>query len=584
MNSVMRLLLGLCAAVLAQAAFRPLPAFDPASVKPEMFDDSELDLPYYLVHFPRVANAVTQDGPNRGFIAISVWRNAKDNQPYNARIMENILSLAYFYTTKRPWNPYYGAPGLRDRLEAALDFWVKAQAPSGAFSEYKPQGWNLAATAFATKFMGQTLRLLEKAPPIDPDLLTRVQAAQRKAIRFVLTDPEFFQHGRNFSNQFTNVWPGALAWLSQRNDPEIETLLRRRIAESATEFQSPAGYFYEAGGPDWAYNFGTHHSNLLGAWFYTKATPLGKHFIEEERRFFDWVSWNVVPEGGQWVLNRAVETRRAMPVVDFSYRHPLAEHVPVSRAFIPTREDAKRQTEAQRRRLAATWPNVDTLPVGEFTAFSPYVFLHREQPEYLPTTREKQEAAAAMPVNARQNFNHQRMDSRHPIVFTYVRRPAYYAAFNTGKQITRQQRLGLGLLWTPEDGTLLQSQTNSADAAWGTRLPKADQVFEAATIDAVYSTGAPSPGARDLPGDVVTVEYPLGSSGKKRVVFDRDAIRVTVEHPGEFTEQIPSLGAGLHLSLEPASTTETDTEIAGKRLRILRIPAKDRLTYEIRFR
>ena len=580
----MRLLLSLCTVLVAQAAFRPLPTFDPASIKPAMFEDTELDLPYYLVHFPRLANAVVEDGPNRGFIAISVWRNAKDNQPYNARIMENILSLAFFYTTKRPWNPYYGAPGLRDRLEAALAFWGKTQAPSGAFSEYKPQGWNLAATAFATKFMGQTLRLLEKAPPIDPDLLAGVQAAQRKAIRFVLTDPAFFEHGRNYSNQFTNVWPGALAWLSQRKDPEIEALLRQRIAESATEFQSPAGYFYEAGGPDWAYNFGTHHSNLLGAWFYTKGTALGKHFIEEERRFFDWVSWNVVPEGKEWVLNRGVETRRAMSVVDFSYRHPLAEHVPVARAFIPTREEAQRQTEAQRRHLAATWPKVDPLPVGEFTAFSPYVFLHREQAEYLPTAREKQEAGALIPAVARQNFTHQRMDSRHPAVFTYIRRPGYYAAFNSGKQITRQQRLGLGLLWTPTAGTLLQSQTNSADAAWGTRLPNSEQVFEAAALDAAYSTGAPSPGARDLKGNVVTIDYPLGSSGKKRVVFERDAIRVTVDHPGDFTEQIPSLGTGLQLHPAPASVTESGTEIAGKRLRILRLAAKDRLEYEIRLR
>ncbi|HET8550753.1 MAG TPA: hypothetical protein VFL57_22250, partial [Bryobacteraceae bacterium] len=73
----------------------------------------------------------------------------------------------------------------------------------------------------------------------------------------------------------------------------MESLLRKRIGESEVEFQSPAGYFYEAGGPDWSYNFGTHHSNLLAAWFYTKGKPLGQHFIEEERRFFDWVSYNV---------------------------------------------------------------------------------------------------------------------------------------------------------------------------------------------------------------------------------------------------------------------------------------------------
>ncbi len=46
----------------------------------------------------------------KGFINISVWRAPVDNKPYNARIMENILSLAYFYCTNRPWNVYYAPP------------------------------------------------------------------------------------------------------------------------------------------------------------------------------------------------------------------------------------------------------------------------------------------------------------------------------------------------------------------------------------------------------------------------------------------------------------------------------------------
>jgi hypothetical protein len=584
MIPVMRVLLCVAIVTAAQGSFRSLPPFNPQTVKPGMFADDELDLPYYVAHFARLANAVVEEGPDRGFIRIAVWRNEKDNQPYNARIMENILSLAYFYTVNRPWNPYYGAPGLRDRLEATLDFWVRIQSPEGAFSEYKPQGWNLAATAFATKFMGQTLRLLEKGPPLDPELMKRVRSAQRKAIHFVLTDPAFLEHGRNYSNQFTNVWPGALAWLSQHKDAEIESLLQKRIAKSATEFQSPAGYFYEAGGPDWAYNFGTHHSNLLGAWFYANGTPLGKHILEEERRFFEWVSYNVAPDGDYWVLNRGVETRRLMPVVGFSYRFPLAEHVPEARAFVPTREDVERRTAEKRRRFVETWPKVDPLPVGKFSAYSPYVFLHREQPQYAPSSEEKKAAAALMPVNARREFIHQRMDKRHPIVFTYVRRPGYYVAFNSGKQITRQQRLGLGLLWTPDGGVILQSQTNRSNEAWGTRGAGKAQVYEAGDVHATFSTGTPEPGARDLESQTLTVEYHLGESGWKRVVFERDRIRVLIEHPGEFIEQIPALGSGPRLEPASWSLEDTEIEVAGKRLRVLRLAGRDRLEYSIRFR
>ena len=67
-----------------------------ADFSPADFADGELDLPYYLSHFHRVANAVEMDGPDRGFINISVWRRPKDNKPHNARIMENILALAFF--------------------------------------------------------------------------------------------------------------------------------------------------------------------------------------------------------------------------------------------------------------------------------------------------------------------------------------------------------------------------------------------------------------------------------------------------------------------------------------------------------
>jgi hypothetical protein len=552
----------------AYGTFLPLPEPRLGSVEPSMFADDELDLPYYLAHFPRLASAVVEEGPNRGFIAISVWRNAKDNRPYNARIMENTLSLAFFYATKRPWNLYYGSAGVRDRLEAALDFWVRIQAPTGAFSEYKPQGWNLAATAFATKFMGRTLRLLENGPPIEPELMKRVKAAQRKAILFVLTDSQFFEHGRTYSNQFTNVWPGALAWLSQQDDTEIRNLLHERVAQSKTEFQSPAGYFYEAGGPDWSYNLGTHHSNLLGAFSLAKSEALRQQFIEEERRFTEWLAFNVVPFDGQWMLNRAIETRQQLPAVRWSYRFALSEHVPLARAFVPTREQIQQERTEARRKLEREWPRVEPLPVGEFTAYAPYAFLHREDPQWLPTEAEKRTAVSQIPVNARSRFVHQRMDSRHPIVFTFIRQPRYYAVFNSGKQITRQQRLGLGLVWS--DNFLLQSASRSSEGAWGTRLQAAELVYEAGDLQATFSTGDPQPGSRDLDANTVRVSYRLGSVGKKQITFGDRSIDVIVEHPGAFVEQIPA-------------SDRSRIVVGGREVESLPIQAKDRLEYSIRF-
>jgi hypothetical protein len=37
-----------------------------------------------LANFHRVANSVALSGPRRGFIDIPVWRDRKDNEPYNA--------------------------------------------------------------------------------------------------------------------------------------------------------------------------------------------------------------------------------------------------------------------------------------------------------------------------------------------------------------------------------------------------------------------------------------------------------------------------------------------------------------------
>src|SRR5690606_4713636 len=118
------------------------------------------------------------EGPNKGFINISVWRHSKDNQPYNARIMENVLTLTWFYTAKRTWNPYYGDPALRARLEAALDFIARSQNSDGRFAEYGINRWNLAATGFMTKFLGETLQLLDQSaraggPTIAPEVLKR---------------------------------------------------------------------------------------------------------------------------------------------------------------------------------------------------------------------------------------------------------------------------------------------------------------------------------------------------------------------------------------------------------------------------
>jgi hypothetical protein len=534
-------------ALPVSAQWAEVPAADLTKFKPSDFTDDELDIPYYLQHFHTFANGVMETGPDKGFINIAVWRTPDVNKPYNARIMENILSLAWFYCTNRPWNIYYGSPALRPRLEAALSFWCRIQNTDGRFSEYGPQQWNLPATAFSTKFMGETLRLLKSGPAIDPVVLQNAITADRKAIMAVLTMEDLYRHGKNYSNQYTNVWAGALAYLSLFPDAEISSLLVARIKQSATDFQSPAGFFYEAGGTDFGYNFNTHHSNLWMAYHYSRGTALANAFTEEEKRYYNWICYNAVPEPGSlnYTINRAIEMRqKATTTGSYFTAAPLGEAVEGVRAFNMNSEEKKKAIAEARKNLEQTWPNVQPLATGAFSAFSPYAFLHRKHYQWYPSPKQKEAAVKELPYIKRNRFIHQKMDSRHPTVFTYVRQQRYYACFNSGPLLKPQQRYGIGLLWHPKAGSFLQSQTDTDDAAWGTK-PEGGKLYEADTLNALFTinnkTIQPTPANHDLPAGTLSVTYKLGTIGKKSIVFRDDKIEVAIQHPGRFTEYIPLL-------------------------------------------
>ena len=522
-----------------------VPVADLSTLKPSDFTDDELDLPYYLKHFHSLANAVVETGAARGFINIPVWRSVDHNKPYNARIMENILSLAFFYCTERRWNMYYGHPAVKLRLEAALEFWCNNQHTDGRFSEYGDRLWNLPATAFATKFMGEALRLLKRGPAIDSKLLQRTIEADRKAIMIVLTSDSLYNAGKNYSNQFTNVYAGALAYMSIFQDPEMYARLKSCLIRSGKDFQSPTGFFYEAGGVDFGYNFNTHHSNLWMAYHYARGTELEKYFVDEERRYYDWIKFNAVPDSGYFTINRAIEMRQKTPVIHTYFLiSPLSETVHGVRAFVESKEEKQQRIIRARKELEKNWPQVPELKPGDFSAFSPYAFLHREHYSWKPDKNQKQNAYQQLPYVMKSSFIHQRVDNRNPFVFSYIRRPGYYAAFNAGPVLRPQQRMGLGLIWHEAAGSFFQSQTDSDSAAWGTRAPD-NKVYEARGVDATFTIENvpvnPVIGNTDLKDGVLSIKYALANSGHKSITFHKDRIEVAVEHAGIFGEYIPLL-------------------------------------------
>jgi hypothetical protein len=591
-----------------QSQWASVPAIDLSKFKPSDFTDDELDMPYYLQHFHTFANSVVETGPDKGFINIAVWRTPDVNKPFNARIMENILSLAYFYCTNRPWNIYYGSPALRPRLEAALSFWCHSQNADGRFSEYGPQKWNLPATAFSTKFMGETLRLLKSGPPIDPVILKNAITADRKAIMAVLTMEELYEHGKDYSNQYTNVWAGALAYLSLYPDAEISSRLVERIKQSANDFQSPAGFFYEAGGTDFGYNFNTHHSNLWMAYHYSRGTPLANAFIEEEKKYYSWISYNAVPEPGSiyYTINRAIEMRqKATTTGSYFTTSPLGEAVEGVRAFARNSVEKEKATAEARKNLEQNWPTVQPLATGAFSAFSPYAFLHRSHYQWYPSPPQKEAAVKDLPYIKSDRFIHQKMDSRHPTVFTYIRLPGYYMCFNSGPRLKPQQRYGIGLLWHPKAGSFLQSQTDTDDAAWGTK-PEGGKLYEADTLNALFLINNKlvnhTHGSHDLKAGFLTITYNLGTTGYKGIIFRDQIIGVNIKLPGHFTEYIPLLlnstdsarivspgkvelkkqGGTIYISYDTTAKAvlkETTLKSGMQRVMVLNIESNDKLGY-----
>ncbi len=528
---------------------------DAYAYRPFHHNGKNRSLAYYLEHFHRLANAVREEEPDRGFIDLSVWRRPRDNEPYNARVMENILSLAWLYARDEPWNPYYGDEAVRRRLEAAMEFWVDSQNEEGRFSEYGPERWNLPATAFATKFMSETLIQLDGGPPVDAEVLERVREANRRAIQVTLNDDGFWNHAQRFTNQYGNAFAGALGYLDLYEDPEMAADLKRQMVKALDAFLSPAGYLYEADGPDWAYYFGTHHSNVHMAWHYGRGRSVdgvdfGDLVAREYEKTTEWLAYNAVPQPGgeRFFLNRSAETRQSRAFFD-RLETPLSEVVPLARAFSVTEEERRERLAWSRRELEREWGDPPELHTGSFSAYSPYAFLHREHDRWYPTEAERREAREQLPYFARDRFTHQRRDDRIGDTYTYIRRQGYYAAFNSGPRDRDRPRRGIGLLWTPEYGTLIQSQSASNDFAWGTRRLSDDNLREAHSMDPVFAIEgeeiAVEDGIRDLPRGRLLVRYGM-RDGWKAVLFEESAIRVRVverddDGEGKLVEQIPFL-------------------------------------------
>lgn len=543
-------------------------------------------VPYYYYNLHKVLNGVVMDGPNKGYVDIYVVRQRSVLKTFNPRVQEVYLPITYFYSRNDDWNEYYGNEEVKERLEAIIEHTLSLQFKDenryGAWPEYSSTTGSLPGTSFTVNYLGQAMRLLREAkkadpdfPSIDQDLFDRADQAIRAGIIRVLTSSSMWNTGKQYSNQYGLIWSAALAYLEYHpDDTEMIEAFDKRWAQSG-ELISPAGFYYENSGLDMPYNLGVHTQNIAAEYHYMRGTKYEKDLIEHQSRFFDWLSYNFLVEpDGSFVTVNAAASERSEPssVVMWRKDFPLAEKIPIARAFV--RSDADVEDEIRRNKEAmaknGAWPILPEMTTTGGSQYNPYSIYNRILYQYFPTDAERQEAIEMLPYNAREYFTQQRSDREH--TFSFVKRPEYYAIFNDGPRAVNSQCFGLGAVWTPEGGTFLANMGEKKDTsdnvpnfpialnyAWGTKGHKTPlsqdyyRVYENTTkfsIPMEYTLNGkrhmPAGAINELPEGDLSISYELREQtdaktlkGDKTVTFTDDGINVQVNHHGKFQECFP---------------------------------------------
>jgi autotransporter-associated beta strand protein len=585
-RSSLAVLAGVWLSAVAHGAWAPVPALTNSPPKSQFaahelyFSDSSYEMPYYLKHFAQVANAVVETGFNRvetngtspttvtnfyppGFLDIRVNRDTRDNRPYNARIMEMQMALAYFYTAERPWNVYRGNAAVRVRLEEMLKRWVLMQNADGLFAEYWATNFSLAPTGFGVMAAAQALDLIKNSgQPFDAAVLEDARLALRKALNALFTRTDMQNAASSYSNQYSGAYHAALLYLENWPDADLDAKFVTAFHAASATDQSPTGYFYEADGPEFGYS-NVHERNMRIALtrLRNRTNDLLPVAVSDENKWASWLGANLVLQPNistpTFLANAGINTRTTTAFQTPESR-PLSEFAPLSRAFSYTDSEFTNTVKAKTDGLPST-PTYGSLTLNSSYSYIPtFVFEGLQRTEtWHPTAAERTAAINSLPYFASARFNrilHNGTSNKELTVAT-VRRPSYYGLFNSGRSKANQMKFGLGLLWNPSYGTALQAVaggfTNSISTSWGTSRTNMTRVYEhlagGTTLGAVLrregGTFGLTNGANNLADGVVSATYNLvdGSTtnGSKAVTFDESRIKVDVTHANAFTERLP---------------------------------------------
>lgn len=564
----------------ATTALPPVAALPPGAPQRSLFAPHEQIFAGYLRILAPMANDIVTDGSAlHGWMGGGWWRTP--SEPFNARVMEHVATLAWFLANERAWNPYYLDPALDARLGAAVDFYLGLQNPDGSFSEYQANDQSLAATGFGTVALTRALVEMQSAGTA-PERLQRMRTAIRAASTWLLdtSRARVWSNPISFANQTAAGVVGASAAAEALGDETLLATARNRVALLGARGQAPGGWFYEAGGFDSGYNWGVElpdlgelHSRIGGA-----------DLEEQASAWVEFFQYTTVREpGASGYIRMATPSTRTdstTPILDtvdesidrWAFANEFLAAEPRLAAFRPTRE----QVDAQRAAWAAS---TDPVPARKKQDTSPRLWMHIPNAPQGPTAAQKAAAIGLLSHQRSQRFTRTRASTVNSLRFVFVRRPRYYAGAMYGQRPTDRTRNGVQLVWHPRMGTvLLGLNKGEPDDSWAsvidgvgndarnTMTPSfttnTGSVIEPAALDSVTSDFRVH---TTMPGGAITATVTFTDTRVVRAVTATSAARELVPLVLQPDDDLSFVGSAATVTWNTTvSTTATGIRITRK--------------------
>lgn len=510
-----------------------------AAVDRSLFAVREQFLSRELVAISRLANEMDNDpdSPSWGWFNGGWWRSTY-MFPYNARIMESVLTLTWFYTHERAWNPYFRDPQVAIRLLGAIRYYISLQKPNGGFGTTTEDDEHPATTGFGLGHLALSYKYLLEVPlevaSWDDYWKPKMFEAIVKASDWVLdeTNDESWVHGGMFSNQLVGGIAGA-ARVYDLLPANTKAKFTAALDLLTPTIFGEAGYPYENNGPDFPYSAGTMLPYLAYLYEATQYQPIA----DIATRALTFFSYNALNEPNRlgFIINDAIMMRT--PQVSSAWARTdeggsldgssaLRSAAPIINAFLTTDADKA----ASRNVWLASTSSVSALSRGSMTPHR----IHRANDfEDMPTLSQKNAAIAAFRYNASTSFIEYRRNSASAGAdynhhYLYVRRPTYYISVAWGRQFSRT-RSGSHFFYHPTTGAFVAAQGGN-ETDWG--------LFQGSYRDGrtqVSTTTTIPTNNSNFTLQLLTA----GGPSTRDITFNTNHVSVTAGRSGGFIERIP---------------------------------------------